>query len=154
MTFGMVPARKGITMPASREIQTSSEPQISWNSKTQQLLLIEDNQSIRETFKLLLEEEGYRVITACNGKDALRVIAEEGEPAAIFLDLNMPEMDGVTFLRERSKANIALHTPIIVFTANGRKMQLEGVSEWVKKPVELDRLLHIVSKYCNQYVLH
>ena len=154
MTFGMVPTRKGINMPASRELQTSSVPELSWNSKTQQLLLVEDNQSIRETFKLLLEEEGYRVITACNGKDALRVIAEEGEPAAIFLDLNMPEMDGVTFLRERSKANVALNTPIIVFTANGRKMQLEGVSEWVKKPVELDRLLHIVSKYCNQYVLH
>jgi CheY-like chemotaxis protein len=140
-------------MTASKEFLTTT-PQSSWDQKGQQLLLIEDNESIRETFKLLLEEEGYLVQTACNGIDAFRVIAEKGEPAAIFLDLNMPEMDGVTFLKERSKANVALDTPIIVFTANGRKMQLEGVSEWVKKPVELDRLLHIVSKYCNQYIVH
>jgi CheY-like chemotaxis protein len=66
----------------------------------------------------------------------------------------MPEMDGLTFLKERSKANLAIHTPVIIFTANGSKMQLEGVNEWVKKPVDIDRLLHIVSKYCNQYVLH
>jgi two-component system chemotaxis response regulator CheY len=128
--------------------------QSHWDSKGQQILLIEDNPSIRETFKIFLEEEGYQVLTACNGIDALRVISETGEPAAIFLDLNMPEMDGATFLRERSRANLATRTPVIVFTAIGRKMRLEGVSEWVKKPVELDRLLHIVSKYCNQYVLH
>jgi CheY-like chemotaxis protein len=140
-------------MTASRSLVTSTS-QLTWDTKGQQLLLIEDNESIRDTFKLLLEDEGYLVQTACNGKDALRVIAEKGEPAAIFLDLNMPEMDGITFLRERSKANIAVHTPVIVFTAYGRKMQIEGVSEWVKKPVEIERLLSIVSKYCNQYVLH
>ncbi|MFL5815835.1 MAG: response regulator [Bdellovibrionia bacterium] len=140
-------------MPGSRTLITPS-PQLSWDQKGQQLLLIEDNESIRDTFKLLLEDEGYRVMTACNGKDALRVITEKGEPAAIFLDLNMPEMDGITFLRERSKANLAVHTPVIVFTAYGKKMQIEGVSEWVKKPVDVERLLSIVSKYCNQYVLH
>jgi CheY-like chemotaxis protein len=134
--------------------QSLSFESVRLDAKNQQLLLVEDNSDIRNTFRILLEEEGYSVLTASNGKEALRVIAEKGEPAAIFLDLNMPEMDGQTFLKERNKANIAIDTPVIIFTASGRRMKLEGVSEWIKKPVEVDRLLHIVSKYCNQYVLH
>ena len=87
------------------------------------------------------------------GDDTLRVLAEL-LPDVLILDLNMPVMNGQEFLIEKRRFNLAPSTPVIVFTANGRRSKIEGVSEWVRKPVDLDRLLNIVGKYCKEYVLH
>lgn len=67
------------------------------------ILLIEDNESIRKSLVWALEEEGYPIITASNGKHALNLLEKEPFPSLIILDLMMPEMDGWTFREQQKK---------------------------------------------------
>ena len=82
---------------------------------TRPVMLIEDDDDLRELEAMLLERAGFRVVTAREGQEALERVAQE-MPAVIFLDMRMPGMDGWAFAREFR----ALHdhsAPIVVITA-------------------------------------
>ena len=70
--------------------------------QTKRVLVVEDDETLRTTVAEALEDEGYQVITATNGAEALRLV-RAAEPDAIVLDLMMPVMDGRAFL-EASRA--------------------------------------------------
>jgi CheY-like chemotaxis protein/HPt (histidine-containing phosphotransfer) domain-containing protein len=116
------------------------------------LLLVEDDDSIREIVSEVLSSRGYEVLTAGNGRIALDVLHRRADslPRLILLDLMMPDMDGRQFLAERRKEPQLVPIPVIVLTAAGRTQvspELD-VAAWLSKPVELDRLLATVAQYC------
>ena len=82
------------------------------------ILVVEDDESICEVEKILFESEGYEVLTAANGKEALDSLASNPRPDLIVLDLMMPEMDGFQVLEKiRTNPDQKLaKTPVIVLS--------------------------------------
>lgn len=80
------------------------------------VLIVEDEASMREMLRRTLEKEGWRVLLAENGRQALDRLAEQA-PALILLDLLMPEMDGFAFMDELHKRTDCARMPVIVITA-------------------------------------
>jgi two-component system chemotaxis response regulator CheY len=109
------------------------------------VLVVDDDASIRELLATALEDDGYEVVPATNGEDALSVV-ERWRPDVIVLDLMMPVMDGWTFakrLRERHEI------PIVVLSAANdlaRHAKTVGATDGIAKPFDLDQLLPIVAR--------
>ena len=110
------------------------------------ILVVDDDASIRQTVREILDFEGYAVETAADGLEALRAV-ERGEPSLVLLDMRMPELDGWGFARAIRERGIQL--PILVMTAaeNARSWANEiGADGYVAKPFELDELLAAVER--------
>jgi two-component system, chemotaxis family, chemotaxis protein CheY len=111
------------------------------------VLVVDDNDDIREVLGLALEQEGYVVMQAENGRAALEVVAR-GMPALILLDMKMPVMNGWEFAAELRRT-YAGSAPIVVISAaeDARRRAMEiGAQGWVAKPFELGDLLEIVRR--------
>ena len=105
-------------------------------SKT--ILVVDDNERLRTLIKAYLTQEGYRVVTASDGREALFVAREEN-PDLIVLDIMMPEMDGYEFMRTHRKER---ETPIIILTAKIEEtdalLGLElGADDYIAKPFSM-----------------
>jgi CheY-like chemotaxis protein len=112
------------------------------------VLVVEDEPDIRETFRDVLETEGYSVRCAANGREALAALAEGPRPSLILLDLMMPEMNGYDLL-QALRADHALSTiPVTVVSAAGDRTSVAGAPV-LKKPVDIDTLLHAVDERCR-----
>jgi CheY-like chemotaxis protein len=113
--------------------------------KAKRVLVVDDDASIRELLATALEDDGYEVVPATNGQDALSVV-ERWRPDVIVLDLMMPVMDGWTFakrLRERDQI------PIVVLSAANdlaRHARTVGATDVISKPFDLDQLLPKVAR--------
>jgi CheY-like chemotaxis protein len=116
---------------------------------SKQILIVEDDRAIRETFASILESEGYYVTRTCNGKEALDYLHHGVLPNLILLDLMMPVMDGYAFRKEQLKSKEWSHIPVVVLSARGELQPsfIEGDSlSWLNKPIELDVFLGQISK--------
>src|SRR5215212_2491309 len=82
------------------------------------VMVVEDDFTIRETLRELLEDEGYRVTQASNGAEALACLRTNGTPRLILLDLMMPVMDGVEFRRALQKDPRLSDIPMVVLSAD------------------------------------
>lgn len=115
------------------------------------ILIVDDDSDIREAFSQILEFEGYNVITAANGLEALERL-QKFRPSLILLDLMMPVMNGHQF-REKQRADAQISDiPVIVLTADNRVQQRlidPDVIGYLKKPVRLDTLLDTVKHFCS-----
>jgi CheY-like chemotaxis protein len=80
------------------------------------VLVVEDDAGTRELLERSLHKEGWKVISACNGREALEMVKTD-RPGLVLLDLMMPEMDGFEFLTQFRKDERFTHTPVIVLTA-------------------------------------
>jgi CheY-like chemotaxis protein len=122
------------------------------SSRNRLVLVVEDDYEIRETISDLLRDEGYAVATAENGVVALQYLrAATDLPAVILLDISMPIMDGYGFRAEQVKDPRIAGIPTAMISADGQvndKAKRAGVSEFLKKPVELEDLLVLVNKHC------
>jgi CheY-like chemotaxis protein len=110
------------------------------------ILVVDDDESIRQTVSEILEVEGYLVSAAANGEEALERV-EQSRPALVLLDMRMPILDGWGFARVLRERGIAL--PILVMTAaqNARSWAEEiGADGYVAKPFDLDDLLNKVDR--------
>lgn len=91
------------------------------------VLIVDDEQHIRLLYEEELKDEGYQVVTASNGREALEAL--ERQPVdLVLLDIKMPEMDGSEFLRRVRERNTTL--PIIISTAYGDYVQ-QDFSAWL-----------------------
>jgi CheY-like chemotaxis protein len=81
------------------------------------ILIADDDTLMHMLYRHHLERAGFQVLTATNGREALEVAARE-LPQLIFMDIMMPEVDGMTALRELKKADATKDIPVIVITAN------------------------------------
>jgi CheY-like chemotaxis protein len=111
------------------------------------VLLVEDDNDIRETLKAVLTDEGYAVGAACNGLEALEQIGSGMRPSLILLDVMMPVMDGDEFL-VNLRAQGHVETPVVVVSA-ARRQAIAGTVGLVRKPIELETLFEIVGRYCD-----
>jgi CheY-like chemotaxis protein len=116
------------------------------------ILLVEDDADVRGAVAEVLEEEGYEVVCAGNGEEALAALASPAEPSAILLDLTMPVMDGWTF-RRRQRSDPRLATiPTVVISANfpndARAVGALGADAVLSKPFDLDRLVATLDRIC------
>jgi CheY-like chemotaxis protein len=112
------------------------------------VMLVEDDDDIRETLTLLLEEEGYGVVGYRGGREALDGLRTGPRPGAILLDLMMPDMDGHEFNR-LLRADAALATvPVILITAAGmERVRREEFTEVLRKPVRAEALLEVLARH-------
>jgi CheY-like chemotaxis protein len=116
-----------------------------------EVLVVEDDYAIRETLRELLEDEGYRVMWASNGKEALARLHERA-PRVILLDLMMPVMDGWEFRDAQQRDPALANIPVVVISADhglDHKVSGLGVDGWLAKPFELDALLATVDRYAQ-----
>lgn len=114
-------------------------------------MIVEDARDIREIIARLYESEGYEVIGASDGSEALEKLREQSVlPTFILLDLMMPGMDGYQFRAEQEKDPRLASVPVIVMTAdaNAREKSIKiGAKGYIKKPAEISTLLAVASKY-------
>lgn len=116
------------------------------------VLLIEDDDDIRETLAAILEARGFDVVAARHGQDALeRIRAGGARPSVILLDLLMPVMDGETFLQVQETDPLLADVPVIIVTAQLRTPAVipPHVRAVYTKPVRLTDILEAVRLACE-----
>ena len=117
------------------------------------ILVVEDDFDIRLVMQLALEGEGYRVVTAGDGQEALEHLRSNELPSLILLDLMMPRMDGTDFRAVQRQDPALAGIPVVVLSADTRineKAVAIGVESILRKPIDLDALLELVQRYCGQ----
>lgn len=122
-------------------------------SKT--ILIVDDSATLRASVNFVLTDAGYDVIQAKDGKEGLEKLEEchrsERKINMIISDINMPVMDGITFIKEVKKGNFRF-VPILILTTeseNAKKMEgkAAGASGWLVKPFKPEQLLWVVKKF-------
>ena len=118
-------------------------------SKT--ILAVDDSITMLQTISLALEKEGYKVVTANDGNDALNVLKGGEKFNVIITDVNMPNMDGITLTAEIRKIDQYKFTPIIVLTTEsqaGKKDEGKqaGATGWIVKPFKPEQLVSVVKR--------
>ena len=117
-------------------------------SKT--ILIVDDSASLRQVVKLALSGAGYEVIEACDGVDALGKL--DGRKIHLIIsDVNMPNMDGITLVKEVKLKAEYKFTPIIMLTTESQEEkkaqgQAAGARAWVVKPFQPAQMLAAVAK--------
>jgi len=114
------------------------------------ILTVDDSASIRQMVKLTLGTAGYGVVEACDGRDALAKIGAS-EIDMVVTDLNMPNMDGLSLIRELRKLPAYKGVPILFLTtesdeAKKAEAKQSGATAWITKPFKQDQLLAVVRK--------
>ncbi len=116
------------------------------------ILVAEDTDDSRQILKLLLEMDGYAVLEAVDGYEAVKTAAEF-HPDLILMDLSMPVMDGLAATKAIRKFNATNKIPIIAVTAHGRDFfhrAIEaGCNDLISKPVDFDALQPVIEQYLS-----
>lgn len=114
------------------------------------IMVVDDSASLRQVVGIALKGAGYDVLEACDGKDALSKI--NGQKIHLIIsDVNMPNMDGISFVQEVKKMPNYRFTPIIMLTTESQEAkkqqgQAAGAKAWVVKPFQPAQMLAAVSK--------
>lgn len=114
------------------------------------ILIVDDSASIRQIVSYTLKSAGYDVIEGVDGADALTKLAGQ-KVHLIICDINMPVMDGISFVREIKKSADYKFIPIIMLTTESQERkkqegQAAGAKAWVVKPFQPGQMLSAVSK--------
>lgn len=113
------------------------------------IMIVDDSASLRQVVSIALKGAGYDVLEASNGQDALGKL--DGRKVNLVVsDVNMPVMDGITFVKEMKKLPNYKFTPVIMLTTEGsddkkKEGQMAGAKAWVVKPFQPDQMLKAVS---------
>lgn len=114
------------------------------------VMVVDDSSSVRQVVSIALKGAGYDVIEASDGKDALGKL--NGQKIHLMIsDVNMPNMDGITLVKEVKKLANYRFTPIIMLTTESQEAkkqegQAAGAKAWVVKPFQPAQMLAAVSK--------
>lgn len=114
------------------------------------VLIVDDSASLRQVVSIALKGAGYDVLEGCDGKDALAKLTGQ-KVHLIISDVNMPNMDGITFVKEVKKLSSYKFTPIIMLTTESQESkktegQEAGAKAWVVKPFKPEAMLMAVAK--------
>jgi two-component system chemotaxis response regulator CheY len=115
------------------------------------ILIVDDSSSLRTVVRMALNRAGYEVSEAADGVEALAVLDKPAKVHLIVSDVNMPNMDGITFVTKVKQHPKHKFIPVIMLTTEGeeaRKNQgrLAGAKAWMVKPFNPPQLLDAVSK--------
>ncbi len=114
------------------------------------IMTIDDSASIRQVVGITLKKAGYEVLEANDGKDALGKLKGQ-KVHLIVCDVNMPNMDGITFLKEIRQVPAYKFTPVIMLTTESQAAKKEegraaGAKAWVVKPFKPEQMLAAIEK--------
>src|SRR5262249_9121778 len=114
-------------------------------SESQLILVVDDDQTVREIIGRYLEREGFAVAFSDGGREGLRM-ARELNPAAITLDINMPDLDGWTVLAALKGDPALSHIPVVLVTILDEKNRgfALGATDYLVKPVDRDTLIRVL----------
>ncbi len=112
------------------------------------VLVVDDDEQIREYLQLRLQDEGFACTAVANGIEAIENLSTSATPDVILLDLNMPGMDGMEFLR-LAREHVGKEFGVIVMTgASGPRLKEQvvryGALTMIQKPVDFEKLLRLI----------
>ena len=119
------------------------------------IFAVDDSKTVRASLKYTLEKNGYEVMLAEDGAEGVKALEEmkkQGQkPAMIITDINMPQMDGITFIKEVKQMSTFKFIPILVLTTESqeaKKMEGKkaGATGWLVKPFKPEQLINVVQK--------
>lgn len=114
------------------------------------ILVVEDNDDVREMMAVTLQLEGHKVATAVNGRDALEKLHNGEKPCLILLDLMMPVMNGQEFRRAMQEDPELSDVPVVVVSAaTGELIRQTPADAYIPKPIDMDKLLNVVCELCD-----
>lgn len=114
------------------------------------ILIVDDSASLRQVVSIALKGAGYEILEACDGQDGLNKL--KGQKVHLIIsDVNMPVMDGLTFVTELKKLPEHRFTPVIMLTTEAgdsmkQRGQAAGAKAWVVKPFQPAQMLTAVAK--------
>jgi two-component system cell cycle response regulator DivK len=120
----------------------------------QKVLYVEDNLDNRMLVQRILQAEGYEFFGAGTASDGLS-LAREHHPDLILVDINMPEIDGLSMTRELKADKTFAKTPVIAITANVMRGDRErtlaaGCDGYIQKPIDVDQLPRQIVRFLQQ----
>jgi two-component system, chemotaxis family, chemotaxis protein CheY len=115
------------------------------------ILAVDDSPSMRQMVGVTLKSAGYEVLEACDGQEALNLAKAQAAVDLVITDVNMPNMDGITLVRELRALPHYRGVPLLVLTTEAsaeKKMEgkAAGATGWVVKPFSPDRLLATIAR--------
>jgi len=118
------------------------------------ILVVEDNDDVREMMTVTLELEGHNVHTAANGRQALAQLENGLYPCVILLDLMMPVMNGWELRSALQGDQRFKEIPLVVISAAGGNLISQAAGIFIPKPIDVDTLLDVVCDYCDGTTAH
>jgi len=114
------------------------------------VLIVEDDEDLRDMMAQMLIIEGFVAATVANGQEALAYLRTAPRPNIILLDLMMPVMDGWEFRRRQQADPEIADVPVVVLSAlDPARAAVVDAAAFLKKPLDFDRLLQLVRDYCR-----
>lgn len=115
------------------------------------ILIVDDSASMRQLVSFALKDAGYDVIAAVDGKDALGKV-NGTKVDMVVTDLNMPNMDGITLIKNLRSAAATRFTPVVMLTTESQDSKKQegraaGASGWIVKPFTPDKLIDVIKKF-------
>lgn len=115
------------------------------------VLIVDDSASMRQLVSFALKDAGYEVIEASNGKDAISKLGS-AKVEMVITDLNMPEMDGISFIKRMRSTPGCKFTPVLMLTTESQESKKQegkqaGASGWLVKPFTPEQLVETVRKF-------
>ncbi len=113
------------------------------------ILIVDDSKTVRNLVAFIMKREGFRVTMAEDGMDGLEKLFSAGELDLIISDINMPRMDGFTFIKNIREQDIFRDIPIIVLSTEGQEKDIQkgiglGANLYMVKPAQPDKLVRNV----------
>lgn len=147
MEMGMI-----VLMAPQRVVGVEEQRMNTDRQTSESVLIVEDDPDVRETLSEILDEEGYRVECAADGREALEHLRNGPRPKLILLDLMLPGMDGWEFRRRQRQDPALASIPVAVLSGIGdmglHADYLDAV-EYFPKPFDLQALITSVGHYCR-----
>jgi len=114
------------------------------------VLVIDDSALIRKMYRMILSRYACEIVEAMNGQEALDTLAVQTDIQLIFVDINMPVMNGIQFLEKAAGLGIAKRLPIIVISTEGEDDKIRGLNcgarGYLKKPFNPHELHDLIAK--------
>jgi two-component system, chemotaxis family, chemotaxis protein CheY len=115
------------------------------------ILVVDDSAAIRQSITYILNQEGYETVEAKDGLEALGMLDTIDKLDCVITDVNMPNMDGITFIKKAREVPKFKFVPILVLTteSQGSKMnegKEAGATGWIVKPFSTEKLMAVVKK--------
>lgn len=115
------------------------------------VLVVDDSPTMRQMVAFTLTSAGYQVVEAGNGKEAVGKVNGGANPDLVVTDLNMPEMDGITLIKEIRKMPALKFTPILMLTTEAsddkkKAGQAAGATGWIVKPFNPEQMMAVIKK--------
>ncbi len=119
------------------------------------ILVVDDSATLRASVNFTLKEAGFEVLNAINGQDGLdrlmQASKEKKQIGMIISDINMPIMDGITFIQEVKKTPFKFIPILVLTTESQEEMKMKGkkagASGWLVKPFKPEQLIYVTKKF-------